>query len=447
MRSRNTKAVANHPKDESPARRKIGTPFHLKPSENLQKGFETENKADGPKGVCPLKTPQRLSEKDLQSLYEEVMESACGNAKRPRSKTPLEDERPALSSASYRNKHLKAVQIYIHVEPPEGIRVAVDRIVKAEISKPRQIEHLVMAEELRDCCFENVTAGSSHYDFVMPLKHTLNALHIQNLCFREKMDWREELKPVAQKPSHFDLGPVSAAKRPDVDEGSAPPSKRCAPSAERNPIRTPRPDVTIGINLTPLISALSSRDLNEIQATELIDGLQERLTKHELRGPPEPMLISRPIVDGLHLSFPFAVVESNPHSTSRQLFDAENKAAVSAACALKMQLDLDKLASANTMFGGSCRIDKPPLFFSITTEGPIIELWYHWTVVEHGVRRFRSHLLDSYNALLQERGVDFVGKLHNVCNWGTGRFMGHVADLLAKVAEKYKLRRHGRDRI
>jgi hypothetical protein len=58
--------------------------------------------------------------------------------------------------------------------------------------------------------------------------------------------------------------------------------------------------------------------------------------QRELRGLLKPMLISLPIVDGLHLSFKYAAVESNAHPTSRQLFKDGLKAVVSAACTLKI---------------------------------------------------------------------------------------------------------------
>jgi hypothetical protein len=90
------------------------------------------------------------------------------------------------------------------------------------------------------------------------------------------------------------------------------------------------------------------------------------------------------------------------YSTGKQIFEAENQAAVSGAYALKIQLDLDSLVKSSTTTSPSNT--HPPLFFTVTTQGPIHELWYHWTVVKDGVRKFESKLLDSYNVLVLQRG-------------------------------------------
>ena len=140
----------------------------------------------------------------------------------------------------------------------------------------------------------------------------------------------------------------------------------------------------------------------------------------------------------MDLAFPFAVVEGKAYSTGKQIFEAENQAAVSAACALKIQLDLDAMVDrASTSSDTTALSDTdPPLFFSVTTQGPIHELWVHWTVVEDSVRTFNAKLLDSCNALLLPRGEEFIGKLYNVCLWGSGRFLESVAMRLGTVANK-----------
>jgi len=160
------------------------------------------------------------------------------------------------------------------------------------------------------------------------------------------------------------------------------------------------------------------------------------VVQHE-DGPLEPVLISVPAPRALDLAFPFAVVEGKAYSTGKQIFEAENQAAVSGACGLKIQLDLDDLVDHATTLPTSSNAE-PPLFFSITTQGPIHELWVHWTVVEDGVRMFNSKLLDSCNALLLERGKEFIVRLNNVCSWGTGPFIKSVVERLGKVAGKAK---------
>jgi hypothetical protein len=191
--------------------------------------------------------------------------------------------------------------------------------------------------------------------------------------------------------------------------------------------------VLIGIDLAALITALSPPDLTENQATEFLEWLQTETVQYNDDGPLEPILIIEPAPHGLDLAFPFAVVEGKAYATGKQIFEAENQAAVSAACALKIQLDLDRLVSRVTGEDGSSG-QHHPLFFSITTQGPIHELWYYWTVLEEGRRKFGSKLCDSYNVLVLERAEALVVKLDNVTKWGTGSFARSVVERLRKVA-------------
>jgi hypothetical protein len=174
---------------------------------------------------------------------------------------------------------------------------------------------------------------------------------------------------------------------------------------------------------------------------EFLTWLQNEMVEQEPGEPLEPMLIPVPAPRALDLAFPFAVVEGKAYSTGKQIFEAENQAAVSGACALKIQLDLDDLVEQATESSGAQPTSSNtelPLFFSICTQGPIHELWAHWTVVEDDVRMFHSKLLDSCNALLLGRGEEFMLKLNNVGLWGTGPFMKSVVERLGKVARQAK---------
>ena len=143
------------------------------------------------------------------------------------------------------------------------------------------------------------------------------------------------------------------------------------------------------------------------------------------------MLISVPAPRALDLAFPFAVVEGRAYSTGKQIFEAENQAAVSVACAHNMLCRLDHMANREAKAS-----TQPRVLFSITTQGPIHELWVHWTIVDDGVRIYESKLWDSWNVLVQGRAADFIFKLNNVCVWGTGDFMKSVVEGLGKVAQQ-----------
>ncbi|PVH98617.1 hypothetical protein DM02DRAFT_40083 [Periconia macrospinosa] len=430
-----------------------------------------------------------LSEKNLQTLRilnREDMDPAANNTpalKRTSSRRSIapsdagteRTQRSSNTTAVYRHKNLAAVEIHMHTEPPDYIQTAIDRIIKAEVSKERRSELRVIAQELRDGCLKNVRAQAGEDDFIDPLHTALKALGLKNLCTHEKADWRGELKPVAPQQSHFSSSFMSSVQQLEVDDVSAPPRKRQqqsagepymspessstnarthtptndslessempAPAPPGSLIKTPRPDISIGIQHMALISALSLQSLNKVKARKFLEWLQNEMVQHEPDRPREPMLISVPAPRALDLAFPFAVVEGKAYSTGKQIFEAENQASVSGACGLKIQLDLDNLVNRGATGSDTSPTTsntEPPLFFTICTQGPIHELWAHWTVVEDGVRMFESKLLDSCNALLLEQGEGFMVRLNNISLWGLGPFMKSVVERLGIVAKKAK---------
>ncbi|KAF2234550.1 hypothetical protein EV356DRAFT_501412 [Viridothelium virens] len=383
-------------------------------------------------------------------------------------------QRSSNTNAIYRHRNLAAVEIHMHVEPPDYIQAAINRIFTAEVSTERRSKLRLTAQELRDNCLQNVGAYAGEDDFMNSLCTALKALGLENLCIHWKADWQAELKPVAPPQSHFNSRFISGTRQLEVDNVSAPlstgkPSISRESSIPNTPIRTllseppesstaptvaspgsliktPRPDISIGIQIAALISDLSSQNLNKAQARKFLTWLQNKLVQHKADRPFEPILTSVPAPRALNLAFPFAVVEGKAYSTGKQIFEAENQAAVSAACALKIQLTLDNLVDRGATASSDPRLTTnttttsnidPPLFFAICTQGPIHELWAHWTVVdEDGVCTFGSKLLDSCNVLLLQQGEDFLVRLYNVGCWGLGPFMTSVVERLGKVAEK-----------
>ncbi|KAI9792923.1 MAG: hypothetical protein M1816_001245 [Peltula sp. TS41687] len=387
--------------------------------------------------------------------------------------------------AYYRYTHLAAATVFIHVVPPEKIQAAIDDTVHAEPSEERRKELKAISQELHNGCIKAVRAAAGEDDFIHLFHDALKVMSPDNLCLREKADWRAELKPKTQQ-SGLNLDFMDSIflvgdQRQEVDDASAPPpAKRQQQSAVQSyispgtsmtntadstpvnkplelntmpppplkekvkkllyfPIKTPRPDISIGTQLTSLISALSSQGLNNTRAKKFLLELQHNTIRRETGGPPEPMLISAPALRASDLVFPFAVVEGKAYSTGNKLFEAESQAAVSGACALKIQLCLDELANATTQNSDAMPTASnttPPLFFSICTEGPIHELWVHWTHIEDGVRKFNMTLLESCNGVLLKGVENFIVVVDNVCRWGTGQFMESVAARLGKVARK-----------
>jgi hypothetical protein len=220
---------------------------------------------------------------------------------------------------------------------------------------------------------------------------------------------------------------------PDIPMGTevvslAPPS---VPKGNGSPIKTPRPDISMGIKIIALSSDLTPRKLGATK--EFLNRLQNTMMLREPNGPQEPRLISRPTAGG-GLVFPFAVVEGKAYSTGKQMFEAENQAAVAGACGLKMQLCLDELVEGVALTCTSSGVPTP-LFFSICIEGPILELWVHWTSVDEiGNRGFYMKLLKICHALLPEGLEDFIIAVDNVLHWGTEKFLESVVKRLRAVA-------------
>ncbi|KAF1814298.1 hypothetical protein P152DRAFT_456535 [Eremomyces bilateralis CBS 781.70] len=472
------------------------------PAQTKRKRSQEDSKAeaDKPKGEHVAKQPRRLlpqlelSEKNLRKFNGEEMDSAVNNAtalKRSSSQRSIarSSETGTVRSKSssnsipyYRYHELATAGVYIHTDPPADIQAAINVIVQGQVSTERRTELHAIAQGLYDGCKKAVKAACSENDFLVLFQIALVAMDHSRLCLCTNADWREEIKPTIRKsdlnlsfladfnamPSDQQHGDTSASplKRQKQDAAPTPISSRPSgagtldstpenqplesdimhPPApgplekpkERSPIKTPRPDISIGIQGTALISALSSQILDNTRAMLFLDQLQNTMRRRERGGPEEPLLIAVPTKRASDLVFPFAIVEGKGYSTGKQVFEAQNQAAVSGASGLRIQVDLNELVERATSS------DIPPvpsgtapeLFFSVCTEGPYHELWAHYTYIEDGVRNFSQILLEICNALLLKSVENFLVVLDLVLGWGTGQFLESVAERLGQVAKK-----------
>ena len=464
--------------------------------------------------------PPLLSEKDsqsLQSVFDAVMASTASSIhKRTASRTfgtqsDVESDQTPRSTKTngnnlYRSKVLTRAKIHFHATPPADIETMIQSVINNEHDRAQQgrsglgrAELVAIAGAFRAGCLKNVLAQTGEDDFLRPLRHTIQTLDLKKLAFREKSAWRDELKPVIQKQTRFSLNFMARIRQPEGEEtddcasGRASPRKRqeteahgffplaqplahtpisprkkpadlgtmpppaAVPNTRLSPaaVKTPRPDIFLGIDLDGLTSALASRGLED-QASEYIEWLQDATLQREPHGPVEPVLIMAPAALASDLTFPFLIVEGKSYSTGRQIFEAENQAAVAVTCAHKILLDLDELAldgsvdsAGGPLTSDGSRLDESVdkagrphtssrVLFSITTQGPIHELWAQWTLIKGGVRHFDSKLVNSWNALVPERAEDFICKLNNICAWGTGPFLDSVVEKLGRIARHAK---------
>lgn len=490
------------------------------PEEILPKNSEAEAEIGEPEGVHPSKHARDLSplsEEDLHALYEEVTASPT-NLARPRdikrsssrhsttassnlTRETTRTKGTSSTNAYYRFEVLTPAQINIHADPPpKHIQDAIDAIVHAKPSEKRRNQLELIAREFQDRCIERARASVGENDFVKILHDAIDAMRFDTLCLRTYADWNDQLKPKIQH-SPYNVGSLrfkGGHEQQQVDDNSTsppaklqqqavgqkhlspppsmanisdpPPANRpqysvtadlLAPSyipEKDGTIKTPRPDITVGLHIRALASALSSQGLNEVDALLFLKDLQRVMENRELDGPEEAMLISVPAPRASDLVFPFCAVEGKAYLTGKQISEAENQAVGSGACAIKMQLRLDELVNRNTAERALNESptsfddllappehqppklpppseDQYPLFFPICTEGPLHMLWVQWTEVKHGKRQYNTRPLKCVYGVLPDGLADFFVMVDNVLRWGTGHFLESLVVRLAKVAK------------
>ena len=402
----------------------------------------------------------------------------------------VRSQRSSNTTAHYRYKYLEDANLHIHVDPPENIQAAINIIVNAKPSEERCTILCDKAKEFWKKCKEMVRAAAGEDDFVHVFYAIAEDMSPDNLIFREKADWREDLKPTIQQSDMnlsflSDFNTMGSDEQQEVDDTSTPPpSKRRQQSASRlyispqnsqinssdsaspdhrppksdalpppashpdkaketSPIKTPRPDITIGIKESALISALASalspQKFTNTKAKQFLEKLQDTTMPSELDRSQEPALILVPTQRESNLAFPSFVFEGKGYSTGKQVFEAENQAAVSGACGLKIQIMLDELVKRAIRSPDGPLIsskNQPQLFFSICSEGPYHELWAHYTVIEDGERHFKMVLLDTCNGTVLKQVESFLVQVDNIMIWTMGPFLKSVVERLGKVARK-----------
>lgn len=453
---------------------------------------------DDPEGVRPskqLKSPGRsavsddvspLSEANLRKHNKQTMSSTPSlkrtSSRRSTKSTNVKSDtasdsdqttKSAISSSPHRFVHLANAGVCLNAEIPKDIRTTIDNIVERIPPQGRLEELKLVAKDLHNISNQRVRASDGEDDFVHLLVQALRDMKSDTVCYHEKADWNEHLKPLPPQCLNLDdilaeppvanptpattppLGPspkrhqplpkptAMSASQPDPPPVSAmlPPSPDTAAIGRgggRPFIKTPRPDISIGIYKPKLTSRHVSTDVSDHLVKQVLFSLQDqsKRTLHDRSS--EPMLISEPASRASDLTFPFAVVEGKACSTGRPIFEAQNQAAVTGACALKIQLDLEDVtrrAERNARKPPTFSQRPPLLFFSVCTEGPIHELWAHFILEKENVpRTFASNILKICHTGLLDMVEKFIVALDNVCHWGTGPFLDYVVERLELVA-------------
>lgn len=189
------------------------------------------------------------------------------------------------------------------------------------------------------------------------------------------------------------------------------------PRQENYILKTPRPDITMGLRHSALVESLVVEGVDVMQADAFLKTLQEQQT-----------LCSDPSQEAVNIRFPVLVVEGKSYSNGKFVFEAQNQAAVSGSCMMKMQ---HQIADLFDLIAPGSHDKIEPLAFSICTQGPYMELWAHYTTSVSGIRKYNMNLLQTCNALIPAGVVEFLVIVDRVLSWACSEFVDNVAKQLA----------------
>ncbi|TAQ86600.1 hypothetical protein B7494_g5076 [Chlorociboria aeruginascens] len=184
-------------------------------------------------------------------------------------------------------------------------------------------------------------------------------------------------------------------------------------------IKTPRPDITVGLHHTTIVEALVARGLDKVDASDFLEELQRK-----------QILCSDPAQGAPPVRFPMMVIEGKAYATGKPVFEAQNQSAVSGSCMIKIQHELVDLAKSASR---GVYNSKEPLAFSICTEGPYMELWVHYTVLHNNICMYNMKILKICHVSLLEGVTEFLMVVDNIISWATVDFVNDIVKQLVLV--------------
>lgn len=194
-------------------------------------------------------------------------------------------------------------------------------------------------------------------------------------------------------------------------------------SESSNGLSTPKPDIALG---------LAHTSFTPIQKNVLML-LQDNCC-----------VLSEPHQAQIGLRFPFLVIESKGGAAGGNLIGAQNQAAVDGACALNILADLQCVVTrimsqpdcvqykqGNTTTEQREEDEAPVVLFSVTTEGPLHEIWLHYRVDES----YHMTCHRAWRTTRRDDAKEFVQELAKIVGWGKRGFRECVLNLLGQVEE------------
>ncbi|KAE8153155.1 hypothetical protein BDV25DRAFT_169490 [Aspergillus avenaceus] len=235
-------------------------------------------------------------------------------------------------------------------------------------------------------------------------------------------DWRTDLKPPVHNPR-----PTIPRKRGQLHQLNTAtdslypfpdPSYAIEPTIPVFRLKDPRPDICVGLSDNSLADSLEHTKGRDI-AQSLLLNMQDTST-----------LISNPHVTPLGLRFPFLIVEAKAGATGGNLYQAQNQAAVGGSTALLILKSLSDLRDSQDSVEASNKSDpaiKLNLAFSVTTEGPVHELWLHFRKPNEDLQMVCIGL---WRTTSKDGSLDLLRHLSAVLRWGNGEFKDNLVGIL-----------------
>ena len=255
-------------------------------------------------------------------------------------------------------------------------------------------------------------------DWELSLKPQILQENLWNLDALDQPN--NETEDVVERPSKRQQPDQSFPSPKTSQPTSQPPAAPSQPKQD-GAVKTPRPDCTIGHQHSTVVDALVRLGLSKHKANDLIRELQRR-----------GKLFSDPTQDFLDVRFPIQVIEGKAYATGRTNFEAEDQAAVSGACMVNVQQQLDDLYES---VSPDAKKSRTPFAFSVCMEGPVIQYWVNYFFVEEGIRMHYMNLLAVCNGALYDTLEVLLVKWQQLMDWYGNEYLTEIATKLYRIAK------------
>ncbi|MCJ1463129.1 hypothetical protein MMC07_001734 [Pseudocyphellaria aurata] len=380
-------------------------------------------------------------------------ESMASKSMRYQETVTQTSQKSSSTAAHYRHSILRRANIEFQFKSvPDEVSTAITTVVERDISSKRKKELAGIALKLHERFIHRLSLAAREDDYVELFYGALSSLGYGNLTMARKADWHIGLKPqIISLNLNLDAwfspqGETQGSREPPNKRSQAArlfpspePSKETVtkhevsglekgglPHIPQAALKTPRPDISIGIDDAAVYTALQSRGLTLTQAKHLLYVLSVPNAQNDGR----PSLLSEPTTAVLEMRFPFLIVEGKSYATCRTIYEAQNQAAVSGACALNILHDLSNLSNLVNNANSESLSKTTPIVFSITTEGPIHELWAHYMTMQDGDRLYQMSIIQSCHMAIRRDVFGFMETVENILKWGCGEHLKNAADQL-----------------